>query len=625
MPNNTLYPPIADYGIVGDCHTAALVARDGSVDWLCPRRFDAPAVFCRLLDAHRGGYLRTVPGTWSSIDRTYVGDTNVLQTEFSNGHAQLRLTDFMPVHQRSSRGQGQDVGTSQRLIRRLEALGSDVEVHIVFKPTFDFARESTHVQIVAGRGVVACQGSDYLTLACQDAEFTCGSGGEMRACVQLRAGERRWLAVTSAEDSDRAAESLAPTDCDGALQRTIDYWKTWVARCTYQGRYRQQVLRSALVLKLLIYEPTGAIVAAPTASLPEEIGGARNWDYRFTWLRDASLILYALMTLGYDDEAADFIHWLERTIDQDPSRTPQIMYGIDGRRELTERTLDHLEGYRQSTPVRIGNAAAAQRQLDIYGEVLRAAALHYHVRHADPHAAWPVLSGLVEQAAADWQDTGHGIWEARTGPAQYTYGKLMCWAALDAGVKLASEYHLQAPIEKWCSARDEVRQAILEHAYDDSLGTFTQSFGSQTLDASSLVIPRIGFLPPTDPRVVSTVHQLQDKLTRHGLAYRYRAPDGLRGSEGTFTLCTFWLADALALTGQLEDAHAVFTRGLDACNDLGLLAEEVDPTNGDQLGNFPQGFSHLALIGAAVDLDKIERHGREQADRAHTEVDRAAR
>jgi alpha,alpha-trehalase len=623
MLNTTPYPPIADHAIVGDCHTAALVARDGSVDWLCPRRFDAPAVFCRLLDAHRGGYLRTTPGTWSSTDRTYVGDTNVLQTEFSNGHAELRLTDLMPVHQRTSSGQGHDVGTSQRFLRLLEALGSDVEVHIDFKPTFNFARDSTHIQIVDQRGVVACAGSEYLTLACPGVEFTRGSEGEVRASLSLRAGERRWIALTAGEDPDRAAESLAPADCDGVLQRTLDYWNKWIARCTYQGRYRKQVLRSALVLKLLTYEPTGAIVAAPTASLPEAIGGARNWDYRFTWLRDSSLILYALMTLGYDDEAADFIHWLERTIDADPSSTPQIMYGIDGRRQLPERALDHLEGYRESAPVRIGNAAASQRQLDIYGEVLRAAALHYHVRHADPRAAWPVLRGLVEQAAADWQHTGHGIWEARTGPAQYTYGKLMCWAALDAGVKLASEYHLQAPIDKWCSARDEVRQAILEHAYDDSLGAFTQSFGSKTLDASSLVIPRIGFLPPSDPRVVSTVHQLQDKLTRHGLVYRYLAPDGLRGSEGTFTLCTFWLVDALALIGEIEDAHAVFTRGLHTCNDLGLLAEEVDPTSGDQLGNFPQGFSHLALIGAAVDLDKVERHGRE--DRAHTEVDRAAR
>lgn len=617
MPHSSLYPPIAEYAVVGDCHTAALISADGSVDWLCPRRFDAPAVFCRVLDSQRGGYLSCAPAGRSSSTRSYVGATNVLQTEFSSGETRLRVTDLMPVHQRSASARGHDVGGSQRLMRLIECLSGSADVAVDFKPTFNFARDSTAINLVDGRGVVAQSGSEYLTLAANGLELHRTDSATASGTLRLDTGQRRWLVLTSSEDPDRAAEALAPAQCNEQLHRTLEYWKQWAARCTYTGPYRDQVLRSALVLKLLTYEPTGAVVAAPTTSLPEQIGGQRNWDYRFTWLRDSSLILYALMTLGYEEEAADYIHWLEQAIGADPTSMPQIMYGIDGRRDLPERTLDHLEGYRGSAPVRLGNAAASQRQLDIYGEVLRAAALHYRKQQDPPRDAWRVLRGLVEQAAAHWQEPGHGIWEVRTGPAQFTYGKLMCWAALDAGVKLARQYSLDAPLDNWCRAREAVRQSILEHAYDATLGTFTQAFGSQTVDASALVIPRIGFLPASDQRVRSTIAHVRDRLTRHGLVYRYRTPDGLVGSEGTFTLCTFWLADALAVACDLEAAHEVFSRGVRNANDVGLLAEEVDPSSGAQLGNFPQGFSHLALIGAAVDLAKGgEREARTEAERA---------
>jgi alpha,alpha-trehalase len=618
---DSVYPSIADYAVVGDCHTAALIGRDTSVDWLCPRRFDAPAVFCRVLDAHRGGYLRTAPQDRFTTRRAYSAETNVLETELEHAGARVKVTDLMPVHQRSAARRGHDVGSSQRLLRLVEGVAGEMELDLVFKPSFNFARDAAEIDIISGTGAVAKCGAEYLTLACQAADLQQGDGGEVRGRLRLHAGERQWVVVTSSEDPDRAMESLTPARCDDQLARTLDYWRRWSAACTYQGPYREQVLRCALVLKLLTYEPTGAVVAAPTTSLPEEIGGTRNWDYRFTWLRDASLILYALMTLGYDDEATDFMHWLEQTIGEDPTHGPQIMYGIDSRRELPECVLDHLEGYRCSAPVRIGNAAASQRQLDIYGEVLRAAAMHYGRQQVNPAEAWPVLRSLVEQAAERWQERGHGIWEVRTDPTQYTYGKLMCWAALDAGVKLASHWQLDAPVSKWCGVRDQVREAILQHAYADDIGAFTQAFGSQTLDASSLIIPRIGFLPPRDPRVRSTVHKIKQDLMRDGMVYRYRTPDGLHGSEGSFTLCTFWLADALALEGACDDAHEIFARGLDAANDLGLLAEEVDPSSGGQLGNFPQGFSHLALIGAAVDLAKVEAHGHEE--QAKTEADRA--
>jgi alpha,alpha-trehalase len=618
---DSVYPPIADYAIVGDCHTAALIGRDTSIDWLCPRRFDAPAVFCRLLDERRGGYLRTAPPERFTSQRAYCADTNVLETELAQAGARVRLTDLMPVHQRSAHRRGQDVGSSQRLLRLVEGAGGELELEVVFKPTFNFARDTAEISTLGGLGVVAQCDGEYLTLACRAADFQHTGDGAVRGRMRLRAGERQWVVLTSSEDPDRARESLTPARCDDQLERTLDYWRRWSAVCTYHGPYRQQVLRSALVLKLLTYEPTGAVVAAPTTSLPESIGGSRNWDYRYTWLRDASLILYALMTLGYDDEGTDFMHWLEHTIGDDPTRTPQIMYGIDSCTELPEHVLDHLEGYRCSAPVRVGNAAASQRQLDIYGEVLRAAALHYRRPDSDPAQAWPVLRGLVEQAAANWQQPGHGIWEVRSGPTQYTYGKLMCWAAVDAGVKLASHHGLDAPLSEWCRTRDAIRDAILQHAYADDLGAFTQAFGNQTLDASSLIIPRIGFLPPADARVRSTVRTIHERLTRHGQVYRYRTPDGLRGSEGTFTLCTFWLADALALEGSLDAAHDVFARGLSATNDLGLLAEEVDPGTGEQLGNFPQGFSHLALVGAAVDLARVEAEGREEQSR--TEAERA--
>jgi alpha,alpha-trehalase len=619
-PDNR-YPPISDYALVGDCHTAALIARDSSVDWFCPGRFDAPAVFCRLLDVGRGGYLRTAPSG-----------------PFSVKGGRMRATDLMPVHQRTEHHQGYDVGTTHRLLRQLECLEGDVEIELQFKPTFDYARGRTNLQPYASGGAIAHAHARYLTLACPGVNLIADGSGGLAGRLHLRAGEQRWVVLTHADDPDRAEEALVPTRCDEQLARTLQYWEGWAERCTYRGPYRDQVLRSALVLKLLTYEPTGAVVAAPTTSLPESLGGERNWDYRYTWLRDSSLILYALLTIGYGDEAADYIHWLEQSVGSDPTRKPQIMYGIDGRWKLPEQLLNHLDGYRGSRPVRIGNAAADQHQLDIFGEVLRAAALHYrgasnaahvgdpanNMRKEQPaDEAWEVLRELVERAAEHWDESGSGIWEVRGGPQPFLYGKLMCWAALDSGVRLARDHGLEAPVDRWQHTREEIRQAILEQGYDAHLGAFTQAFGSSTLDASALVIPRIGFLPPTDPRFTSTVDQIRQHLTRDGLVYRYRTQDGLAGGEGTFTLCTFWLVDALALGGRLGEARELFERVLGYANDLGLLAEEIDPENSEQLGNFPQGFSHLALIGAAVNLAKAAGHGPEH--QAETESERAGR
>jgi len=644
------YPPISDYALIGDCHTAALIARDGSVDWFCPGRFDAPAVFCRLLDVTRGGYLRTAPTDRYHVEqRRYRGPTNVLESTFVTAAGRLRATDLMPIHPRSQHRQGYDVGTAHRLLRRLECLGGEVELRLAFKPTFDYARARTKLESRPGLGAIAQAERRYLTLACRGVELAPDGHGGLAGLLRLRAGEQAWIALTHAEDPERAEEALQPVRCEEQLARTVQYWEQWAEQCTYRGPYRELVLRSALVLKLLTYEPTGAVVAAPTTSLPEDIGGERNWDYRFTWLRDASLILYALLTIGYGDEAADFTHWLERTVGDDPTRTPQIMYGIDGRTDLSEHVLDHLAGYRGSRPVRIGNAAASQRQLDIFGEVLRAAALHYqhgseaphevqtarsrtshgsaaHRRHGQrgPDArAWAVLRALADRAADHWGEAGNGIWEVRGGPQAFLYGKLMCWAALDSGLRLARTYALEAPCERWQRMREAIRRAILERGYNGRREAFTQGLDSTTLDATALVIPRIGFLPATDQRVQSTVEQIRRQLSKDGLVYRYRTADGLAGGEGTFTLCSFWLAEALALGGKLDAAHEQFERVTRYANDLGLLAEEIDPDSREQLGNFPQGFSHLALIGAAVNLAKAAKHGAE--DQAETEGERAGR
>jgi alpha,alpha-trehalase len=620
----TDYPGIGDYALIGDCHTAALVARDGSVDWLCPGRFDAPAVFCRMLDRARGGSLRTRPSADFSSERRYLPHTNVLETTFSTAAGTARLTDLMPIHRRSSSRRGYDVGTSQRLLRLVEGVAGEVELEVRCKPTFDYARVDPKIAVVRDVGAVASGGSQFLALACGGVRLE-QRDGEVTGRFTVKAGERRWIVLTCADDPDRADEALYPVRLDAQLERTLEYWTHWTRQCTYAGPYRAEVERSALVLKLLTYEPTGAIVAAPTTSLPEEVGGVRNWDYRFTWLRDSSLILYALMTIGYEEEAADFIHFLEGAVGADSSAAPQIMYGIDGRRHLPERTLDHLEGYRGSRPVRIGNAAASQRQLDIYGEVMRAALQRYDVDEAPDADAWRVLRGLVQQAAEHWSETDRGIWEVRGQPRPFLYGKLMCWSAVDSGVHLAEQYQLQAPLDAWRATRDEIRQAILERGYDADLGAFTQYFGGAVLDASALMIPRIGFLPATDARVRSTIDRIKRDLTRGGLVYRYRTADGLAGGEGAFTLCTYWLADALALTGEVDEAHRLFESMRRYLNDVGLLSEEIDPSSGEPLGNFPQGFSHLALIGAAVDLARAEEHGAEAHPRNEAQRARPAR
>lgn len=631
----SLYEPISDYAIIGDCHTAVLVSKNGSIDWYCPGRFDAPAAFCRILDNGKGGFSSLVPTSEFSTERRYRGQTNILETVFTTSQSRLRVTDFMPVHQRTEDRHGYDVGSSRRILRLMEGISGETEIEVEFHPTFGFASGQTVLTARPDIGAIAHKDGNFLSLASPDLNLNFQANGRdsLSTSFTLHPGERRWLVLTEADDPDRILEQPSPAQCQQQLLRTQDYWDKWAEQCTYRGPYRSQVLRSALTLKLLTYEPTGAIIAAPTTSLPEEIGGVRNWDYRYAWVRDSALILYALMNIGYRQEAADFFEWLQETHQHDSNPDLQVLYGIDGRRELAENNLDHLLGYKNSRPVRVGNAAANQLQLDIYGEALTAAYLYFSSGIGNREAGtedlpsrqrqlahdWPFLRGLVERTSERWQEPDNGIWEVRGGMQQFLYSRLMCWAALDRGISLARECSLPAPFEKWESARDIIRQDILSQGFNKDINAFTQAFGSTALDASALLIPRTGFLPATDSRMQSTIEAIKSQLTSDGLVYRYRSEDGLPGGEGMFLTCTFWLVDALAFSGRLDEAHELFEKASGYANDLGLFSEEIEASSRSLLGNFPQGFTHMAQINAAIDMAKVARHGAEESPETETE------
>ena len=613
------YRPIRDYALIGDAHTAALVATDGSIDWCCWPHFDSPAVFCRLLDASKGGFFQIRPVGEFRVTRSYSGPTAVLTTTFETDEGRVRLTDFMPVERLDESHRGEDIGSSRRILRLLEGLGGEPEIEVGFRPTFDYARAEGHITADEG-GAVARSGAEALVLSCP-VGLKLDDAGAARGRLRLRRGERVWVSLSY--HADAAPEDLKPSPPAGEeeLGRTLKYWEGWWSDCRYEGPYRDLVRRSALTLKLLTFEPTGALVAAPTTSLPEEIGGVRNWDYRYTWLRDSALVIYALQLLGYEEEAADFFEWLDRLCITCRGHRLQIMYTIGGGSHLPEQTLDHLEGYRGSRPVRVGNAAFDQKQLDVYGGVLDAAHLyHERTRRSVRADWWDELSFMADETVRHWRDPDHGIWEVRGGKRHFLHSKLMCWVALDRAVRLAGSLDGH-DTSRWAAARDEIRGVILKEGYDDKAGAFTQSFGDRALDASALVIPLTGFLPATDPRVVSTVERIRERLTSNGLVYRYLNEDGLPGGEATFAMCSFWLVDNLALQGRRDEARELFERITAYASDTGLFAEEIDPEGGELLGNYPQGFTHLALIRSALHIAKCETQGPEE--RAATSAERA--
>jgi GH15 family glucan-1,4-alpha-glucosidase len=585
--------PLSEYAIIGDGRTAALVATDCSVDWLCYGRFDGPAVFCRLLDAGIGGYFQIAPETQFRATRRYLGNTNVLLTEFECASGRVRVTDCMPLGS----------GEARVLMRCVEGVSGEVPVRLEFTPTFDFARAQTIVELMPG-GCVAKSSDARMFLSCP-APMRLDEPGATSS-FRVRAGEKRWSVLT------HGTPPLEAEACEKALGTTIEAWERWSAHGNYPGPYASQLRRSALALKLLIYAPSGAMVAAPTTSLPETLGGVRNWDYRFTWLRDASWLVSALMDLGYHDESMAFIGWLESL--NLGEGTPSVFYDLDGRVPSDEEKLRHLRGYRRSHPVRIGNAAAGQDQHDVFGEVV--AAIHMcseampSMRPLRP-GLWSLVSALADRAAAHWEHRDHGMWEVRDARRHFLSSKLLSWVALDGAIAIADRDGLHGPLDHWRGARDGARRAILRDGFSPGLGSFRRALDQPELDASALLLPRYGIVPAGDPRLVQTVETVRRRLsTRSGLVRRYVTPDGLPGSEGAFTACSFWLADCLARQGRLDEAREIFQSVTPHASDVGLMSEEISLRTGELLGNYPQAFTHLALIRAAMTISRAEQSSR---------------
>lgn len=591
-------PSIADYAAIGDTHTLALIRRDGSVDWCCWPRFDSPAVFLKVLDEERGGNFRVGPQQRAAVERSYVSGTNVLQSRFAGGEGAVELRDWMPWR-------GATTDERHAIVRDVRGLSGRCRVDVVFNPTFDFARASARFEDFDG-GVVAISDAGSVALfvpairRLERDRFARGS-------FELAAGSAQRVVAAFATRPEVAIATARQVHHDEA-DDTVSAWRKWSSRCGCDGPYREAVLRSALTLKMLTFAPTGALVAAPTTSLPEDRGGVRNWDYRYAWLRDASLAVYALMALGYHDESQRFLDWIEELgAGWERGEPVRIMYTLDGAAVPRESTLDHLTGFAASRPVRVGNDAYDQLQLDVLGEVVHAAYTCYSAMGWDRPGLLRVLSHLVDAAAARWRAADAGIWELRGAPAHHLNSKLFCWVALDRGVRLARATGCAADTAEWERQADAVRRAILAHGYSEEVGAFTQTLGGRALDASALRLPLTRLLPANDPRMVATVSAIERELTRGGFVLRYGGDDGLPGGEGTFALCTLWLANVLARMGETDRAREYLERVLGAANDVGLLSEEIEADSGELLGNFPQAFTHLGVIDAALAIAEAER------------------
>jgi GH15 family glucan-1,4-alpha-glucosidase len=591
------YLPIADHGVIGDLHTVALVGTDGTIDWFCCPRFDSPSVFAAILDAEKGGRYRISPAVekWAA-KQLYWPDTNVLITRFLTPDGVGEVQDFMPLSSMTR--------VSATLIRRVICVRGEMPFRAEIEPRFDYGRQDHQVRVHEDGPVFL---SPDLCLALFAPVAFDYRNGSAYADFTLSAGESATF-VLEQVDRDHVPHAVSEEETRQAFENTIAYWRRWLQRSTYRGRWREMVHRSALTLKLLTHRPTGAIVAAPTTSLPEVIGGPRNWDYRYTWIRDAAFSLYALLRLGFTEEAEGFMGWLTDRFRAGPGPTGplQVLYGIDGRTDLEEVVLDHLEGYRGSAPVRIGNGAAGQLQLDIYGELIDSVYLYNKYGTPIYHEAWTDLTRIVEWVCGNWDQADEGIWEVRGGPQNFTYSRLQCWVAVERAIRVATQRGLPADLIRWQVIRDEIYHQIMDRGWNESRGAFVQHFDTDVLDASLLLMPLVKFISPTDPRWLSTLDSISNELVSDSLVYRYNveaSPDGVEGVEGTFSICSFWYVEALARAGRLEEARLVFEKMLTYANHLGLYSEEIGRT-GELLGNFPQAFTHLALISAAFNLDR---------------------
>jgi GH15 family glucan-1,4-alpha-glucosidase len=585
---------IEDYGLIGDLQTAALVGRDGSIDWACFPRFDSGACFAALLGtSDHGRWLIGPRGDAWTPGRRYRENTLVLETDWETDTGTARVIDFMPP-----RGKAPDI------VRIVEGVAGEVEMASELVIRYDYGSTLPWMRRLDDETRAAVAGPDALCFR-SPVEHR---GENMRTIGEftVREGERVPFVLTWYPSNEDPPERI---DAEHALSDAVDYWTSWVAQCQYVGRWKQAVRQSLIVLKALTYAPTGGIVAAPTTSLPERIGGERNWDYRYCWLRDATLVLLAFINAGLLEEAAAWRIWLLRAAAGDPSAL-QIMYGVGGERRLTEQTLDWLPGYEGSRPVRAGNAASEQFQLDVYGEVLDA--MHQgrvHELEGSPES-WSLQRRLLAFLESAWKEPDDGIWEVRGGRRHFTHSKVMAWVAFDRGVRAVEDFGQAGPVERWRKVRDEIHREVLERGFDRELNSFTQTYGSKRLDASLLVLPLVGFLPADDARMLGTVAAIERELYADGFVYRYAGDqageeiDGLPAGEGAFLPCTFWLADNFALQGRIDEAEELFERLLETRNDLGLLAEEWDPASRRQLGNFPQAFTHVALVNSAFNLDR---------------------
>lgn len=615
------YLPIEDHGVIGNLRTVALVGRNGSIDWFCFPNFDSPSVFAAILDDKKGGRfgISMLAGD-VTCKQLYWPDTNVLVTRFLSAEGVAEIIDYMPV------GVEREGGGFHGLIRRVRAIRGEVRLRMICEPAFNYARDAHETEIVEGGARFSSQtlrlgfASDQpleRTASGVSTEFSLNEG--CAASFELHALE-----------PDGGRIGISDEVADKLFQSTVQYWRRWLSQCTYGGRWREMVNRSALVLKLLTFAPTGAIVAAPTCSLPESLGGARNWDYRYTWIRDSAFTIYALLRIGFTEEAEAFMRFLDARCHEIPEDgSLQVMYGIDGRHVLTEETLTHFEGYRGSSPVRVGNGAYNQLQLDIYGELMDSVYLYNKYGSQISYDLWQYLRRLTNWVCDHWKDPDEAIWEVRGGRQEFTYSKLMCWVALDRALRLADKRSFPSDRGRWLALRDEIYETIMTRGWSDKRNAFVQTLDGDSLDASMLMMPLVLFVAPTDPRMARTIDAIYRSprdggLVSDGTVYRYdveKTPDGLKGTEGTFNICTFWLVEALTRAGRnnrerLNQARLLFEQMLGYANHLGLYAEQIGP-RGEALGNFPQAFTHLALISAAFNLDRtLGGHGTEKPDQA---------
>ncbi len=606
------FPPISDYAFLSDCHSLALVARDGSIEWAAFHRFDGRPVFARILDRDIGGFFQVAPsGRDAAVERRYLPGTNVLETTFTTATGSVTLTDFMPVQPDAEEvGIAHQLGARHSLVRIVRGVSGSVEMRLAFRPRFEYGLTTPYISKLADDLVMAIGSADSLLLESEIGPLERDGRGSVEATATVAAGDERVVTIAWSTPSGPDTKRLPHADALASLNDTVRFWQRWSERTNYDGPYREAVERSALAIKGLTDGKTGAVIAAATTSLPEVIGGTRNWDYRYTWVRDSTTMLNALIRLGHDYECARFADWIRLTTAGRAGEL-QIMYGIGGERILNEIELPHLSGYRGSRPVRIGNGAWNQSQHDTYGWLLASTwftSAHdsSSSEHMDPHYA-QFLDEVVDLAISQFDTADEGIWEVRGGRRHFLFSKLLMWLAVDRGISVIERHDGKDEIpDHWLQARAEMRRRIETEGLDPERDIFTQAFGSTSLDASALQVSNLGFLPPDDPRVMATVEAIDKELGVNGHIYRYRADDGLEGNEGAFVFCTLWMVTALARSGQVKRARDRFETVLSCASDLGLLAEEIDPHTGELLGNFPQAFSHVGVITAALAIEAAE-------------------